>query len=131
MHLVAVVVAVAVEVVAVVPRAAVERGVVVRVQPRPVLARFGNEVVVVARPRLVGARRALVEVGHFDGVRQRVAVGVDGVDAVEVEDDALHGAAGDAAVHAHGLEEVLAVDERAPQAVGHHAAAVAADDSRR
>jgi hypothetical protein len=102
---------------------------VVGVQAGPGLPRFGDEVVVgIAGPGLVGPGGALVEVGHFDVVGQAVAVGIDVVGAVEVEDHPADDAAGHAAVHAFGLEVVRAVDEIAPQAVGDHAAGVVALD---
>ena len=127
--LVVVGVAVAVHVAAVVPLGGIEGRMVVGIQAAPAFAVVGDEVVVgIAGPGLVGPRGALVEVRHFHVVGQAVAVGVDVVAAIEIEDHAPDDAAGDAAVHALGFEVVRAVDEIAPEAVGDHAPLVVALD---
>ena len=105
---------------------------IVGVQPRPFFPRLRDEVhvgVAVARPRLVGARRAdRVDERHLQVVGQGVAVGVDGIDAIQVEDHAADDAAGDSRIHALGLKIMRAVDEVAPEAIGHDVAEGVAED---
>jgi len=98
---------------------------VVRVQAGPVFPGVGHKVVVaVTRPGLVGARRALVKERHLDIVGQAVAIGVDVVAAVQIQDHSLD----DGVVAILQNEKVRAVDERAPETVGDNPAFVVALD---